>query len=268
MLLDLARAAGTGRRRRAAGGAECRHELGCPPHLALASRVGRAQRTRVPLASRPASRVSRLSARDLGPGVATHPIGRLAAGGWRATRAAALGATRAAASGATRAAASRATRAAASGAARAAALRATRAASCAATAWAAAGRRAAARRARQVLAANTRDPARRLCAQGAGPVHPAQARCAAGWARRSAAHARAQEARPCCASAQQGVRSARPKRGRRAAHLGGRGQAGACPRPSGSPVPVRLLTGPADERGQAEARGSASLVPLPPAAPG
>ena len=42
----------------------------------------------------------------------------------------------------------------------------------------------------------------------------------------------------------------------------------------GSPAPVRLfaatglLTDPADERGQAEARGSASLVPLPPAAPG
>ena len=72
-------AAGARRRRapgggaRAAGGrpppnaAECHHELGCPPRRALASRVGRAQRTRVPLASRPASRVSRLSARDLGP---------------------------------------------------------------------------------------------------------------------------------------------------------------------------------------------------------
>jgi len=51
------------------------------------------------------------------------------------------------------------------------------------------------------------------------------------------------------------------------------GPTGAHPRPSGSLAPVRLsatgpLTDPADERGQAEARGSASLVPLPPAAPG
>jgi hypothetical protein len=77
---------GGGRRRRRGGGggrpppnaAECRHELGCPPRRALASRVGRAQRTRVPLASRPASRVSRLSARDLGP------AWQLAqSGGWR-----------------------------------------------------------------------------------------------------------------------------------------------------------------------------------------
>jgi len=41
----------------------------------------------------------------------------------------------------------------------------------------------------------------------------------------------------------------------------------------GSPAPVRLfatepLTDPDDERGQAEARGSASLVSSPPAAPG
>jgi hypothetical protein len=80
------RAPGAGRGAASAGrppphAAECRHELGCRPRRALVSRVGRAQRTRMPLASRPASRVKPLVRPRSGHRRGNSP--NRAAGGWR-----------------------------------------------------------------------------------------------------------------------------------------------------------------------------------------